>query len=102
MLEAGFTCILSKSLMNTRTNNKEFTLVDSLFFMILDVARLEPLGLCVKKTIRWIVFSTRRLAGTEIHKNLGRQANSMQGRSRSRRSSPVTPTILSIHKGFDL
>ena len=53
--------------------------MDSLLFMILDVAGLEPLGLCVKKTIRWIVFSTRRLAGTEIHKNLGRQANSMQG-----------------------
>ncbi len=54
-------------------------IVAGYFLLFFKVRGLEPLGLCVKKTIRWIVFSTRRLAGTEICKNLGRQANSMRG-----------------------
>ncbi len=33
MFEAGFTCILSKSLMNTRTKDREITSVVSLFFV---------------------------------------------------------------------
>ena len=34
MFEAGFTYILSKSLMNTRTRKKDFTKVKSFFYEI--------------------------------------------------------------------
>ena len=58
--------------------NKEFTLLCELFIFCKNVGAWTREGFCVKKTIPWIVFSKKRLAGTEIRKNLGRQANSMR------------------------
>ena len=63
---------------------------------------LNPRGSARKKTVRWTVFRAEREAGTEIRKNFGRRAGSMQGASRRMRSSPITRTISSIHKGFHL
>ncbi len=76
------------------------TLLRGLCFLYLSVNRGgEPSGFAVKKTIRWIVFRQRRLAGTEFREKLGRQASDMRGVDeadcRPRSPAPKTgPTLL--------
>ena len=59
MFEAGFTYILSKSLMNTRTN-KEDT-IRCLFLLVRDLNPKRVRN--VNKTVRWTVFSSEVRSG---------------------------------------